>query len=73
MKFTLHLLFIAFLMALAYAATESKQIIVSYPKDTPDSVVEQAMAVIKEAVSGQLILLCISHMSSQTSGRHHYS
>lgn len=51
MKFTIHLLFIAFLMALAYAATESKQIIVSYPKDTPDSVIEQAMAVIKEAVS----------------------
>ncbi|KAI5203750.1 hypothetical protein E4T42_00525 [Aureobasidium subglaciale] len=51
MKFTIHLLLIAFLVALAYAATgtEHKQVIVSYPKDTPDSVVEHAMAAIKEA------------------------
>ncbi|KAI4736367.1 hypothetical protein E4T50_13134 [Aureobasidium sp. EXF-12298] len=49
MKFTIHLLLIAFLMALAYAATDSKQVIVSYPKDTPDSVIEHAMSVIKEA------------------------
>lgn len=50
MKFTIHLLLIALIVALAYAATEQKQVIVSYPKDTPDSVVENAMAAIKEAV-----------------------
>lgn len=60
-------------MALAYAATESKQIIVSYPKDTPDSVIEQAMAVIKEAVSDYCILECIDYMSSQMLGWHHHS
>jgi hypothetical protein len=58
MKFTIHLLFIAFLMALAYAATDSKQVIVSYPQDTPDSVVEHAMSLIKEAVSIDRILHC---------------
>jgi hypothetical protein len=59
MKFTIHLLFIAFLMALAYAATDSKQVIVSYPQDTPDSVVEHAMSLIKEAVSIDRIIHCI--------------
>jgi hypothetical protein len=59
MKFTIHLLLIAFLMALAYAATDSKQVIVSYPKDTPDSVIEHAMSVIKEAVSRHRITYCI--------------
>jgi hypothetical protein len=59
MKFTIHLLFIAFLMALAYAATDSKQVIVSYPQDTPDSVVEHAMSLIKEAVSIDRIIYCI--------------
>lgn len=51
MKFTLHLFLIALIVALAYAATEQKQVIVSYPNDTPDSVVEQAMAALKQAVS----------------------
>lgn len=73
MKFTIHILLIAFLMALAYAATESKQIIVSYPKDTPDSVIEQAMAVIKEAVSDCYILYLISNICSPSSGRRHHS
>ncbi|CAD0012246.1 unnamed protein product [Aureobasidium pullulans] len=49
MKFTIHLLLIALLVALAYAATEQKQVIVSYPKDTPYSVIEHAMDAIKEA------------------------
>jgi hypothetical protein len=63
MKFTIHLLFIAFLMALAYAATDSKQVIVSYPQDTPDSVVEHAMSLIKEAVSIHHIIDCTQRMS----------
>lgn len=50
MKFTLHILFIAFLVALAYAGAAQKAVVVSYPKDTPDSVVEKAKAAIKEAV-----------------------
>ena len=58
MKFTLHILLIAFLVALAYAATtEQKPIIVSYDKDTPDSVIDQAMAAIKEAVRSFLFSL----------------
>ncbi|KAK8200642.1 hypothetical protein M8818_005957 [Zalaria obscura] len=49
MRFTLHLLLLAFLAALAYAGAAQKAIVVSYPSDTPDSVLEQAKAAIKEA------------------------
>ncbi|GAB7352938.1 hypothetical protein MBLNU459_g3518t2 [Dothideomycetes sp. NU459] len=49
MKFTLHILLIALLVALAYAAAPQKAVIISYPKDTPDSVVDKAKAAIKEA------------------------
>lgn len=62
MRLTIHLLLIAFLMALAYAATDSKQVIVSYPKDTPDSVIEHAMSVIKEAVSiSHILYIALAH------------
>ncbi|GAB7352937.1 hypothetical protein MBLNU459_g3518t1 [Dothideomycetes sp. NU459] len=51
MKFTLHILLIALLVALAYAAAPQKAVIISYPKDTPDSVVDKAKAAIKEALT----------------------
>lgn len=50
MKFTLHILLIALFVALTYGAAAQKAVIVSYPKDTPDSVVEKAKTAIKEAV-----------------------
>lgn len=51
MKFTLHLLLVALFVVFAYAVAEQKQVIVSYPNNTPNSVIEQAKAAIKEAVS----------------------
>lgn len=50
MKFTIHLLLIALFVVFAYASAPLKQVIVSYPKDTPNSVLEKAKAAIKEAV-----------------------
>ncbi|KAJ9618485.1 hypothetical protein H2203_009082 [Taxawa tesnikishii (nom. ined.)] len=49
MKFYLHILFVVLLAAFAYAAAPQKQVVVSYPNDTPDSVVEQAKAAVREA------------------------
>jgi predicted oxidoreductase (fatty acid repression mutant protein) len=52
MKFTLQLLFVFLLVALSFAATqEQKPVIVSYPKDTPQSVLDEAIEAIKKAVS----------------------
>lgn len=52
MKFLYHLLVLAFFAGLALAAsTEQKPVIVSYPKGTPDSVVEEAMEAVRKAVS----------------------
>ena len=50
MRFTFHILLLALVAALAYAASAQKAVIISYPKDTPDSVVDKAKAAIKEAV-----------------------
>lgn len=62
MKFYLHILFVVLLAAFAYAAAPQKQVVVSYPNDTPDSVVEQAKAAVREAVSHcspfNLLALC---------------
>ncbi|KAF2861237.1 hypothetical protein K470DRAFT_246015 [Piedraia hortae CBS 480.64] len=49
MKFALNLFVIAFLTALALAAAPERQVIVSYPNDTPVSVLEQAKAAIVKA------------------------
>ncbi|KAL1306547.1 hypothetical protein AAFC00_005237 [Neodothiora populina] len=49
MKFSLSLLLIALFVAFALAAAPNKQVIVSYPKGTPDSVIEKAKHAIKEA------------------------
>jgi len=51
MKFPLTLLLLALFAVLAFAAPPLKQVIISYPKDTPTSVLEDAMAAIREAVS----------------------
>jgi len=51
MKFTLHLLLIALFVVFVCASAPQKQIIVSYPKNTPDHIVEEAMAEIRKAVS----------------------
>ena len=50
MKLTISLLLIALLAAFAAAAAPHKPVIVSYPNDTPQSVVEQAMEAIRKAV-----------------------
>lgn len=55
MKFTLHLLLVALFVVFAYAVAEQKQVIVSYPNNTPNSVIEQAKAAIKEAVSPPIV------------------
>lgn len=41
---------LALLAVLALAVAPQKQVIVSYPKDTPTSVVEEAMDAIRKAV-----------------------
>jgi len=50
MKFFLGTLFMALLVAFALAAAPQKPIVVSYSKDTPDSVLEEAKAAILKAV-----------------------
>ena len=50
MKLVLHVLLLAALSAFAGAVTHQKPVIVSYPADTPQSVLEQAMDAIKKAV-----------------------
>lgn len=51
MKLQLTLLLVALFTVLGMAAAPQKQVIVSYPKDTPHSVMEDAMNEIKKAVS----------------------
>jgi hypothetical protein len=51
MKLYLNILLLAVLSAFAGAVSPQKPVIVSYPEDTPQSVLEQAMAAIKKAVS----------------------
>lgn len=50
MKLHLHILLLTALSALAGAVSPQKPVVVSYPADTPQSVLEQAMAAIKKAV-----------------------
>ena len=51
MKFYLASLFLALMFALLATASKlpKKSVVVSYPKDTPDHVVEQAMEGIRKA------------------------
>lgn len=57
MKFTFSILLIALFVVFACAAAPQKQVIVSYPKGTPDHIVDQAKAAIKEAVSLSVSLI----------------
>lgn len=51
MKFLFNLLLVALFAVFAMAATtEQKPVIVSYPKGTPDSVIEEAMEAVRKAV-----------------------
>jgi hypothetical protein len=51
MKFQLLLTLLGLLSVIASGIATQKAVIVSYPNDTPDSVVNQAMDAIREAVS----------------------
>lgn len=50
MKFTIHILLLVLLAVLVLASAEQKPVVVSYPKDTPQSVLDAAMDAIKKAV-----------------------
>ena len=50
MKFTFAPLLLASLAAVAFGATQQKAIVVSYPSDTPESVIAQTKDAIKAAV-----------------------
>ena len=50
MKLKLQTLLLLLLTAFAAAEAPQKPVIVSYPDDTPQSVLDQAMAAIKKAV-----------------------
>ena len=51
MKFGFGILLIALLAAFVGAVAEQKPVVVSYPQDTPQSVLDKAMEAIKKAVS----------------------
>ncbi|KAF2471288.1 uncharacterized protein BDR25DRAFT_285781 [Lindgomyces ingoldianus] len=53
MRFALFSLLLALLAAFAMAVAPQKSVVISYPKDTPQSVVDQAMDAIREA-GGQI-------------------
>jgi hypothetical protein len=64
MKLALQLIILALLALLGAAATgEQKPVIVSYPKDTPQSVLEKAMEAIKEAVRSDSLPLLLTSQS----------
>ena len=51
MKFALHILLLALLAAFGLAiSTEQRPIVVSYPKDTPQTILDEAMDAIRKAV-----------------------
>lgn len=52
MRFFSNILFLAIVAVLALAATtEQRPVIVSYPKGTPDHIIEEAMETVRKAVS----------------------
>lgn len=50
MRFAFGIFLFALLAAFALAVAPQKPVIVSYPNDTPQSVIDQAMDAIKKAV-----------------------
>lgn len=59
MKFSIHILLLALFAVLVLASTEQKPVVVSYPKDTPQSVLDAAMDAIKKAVRTLQTLPCL--------------
>lgn len=52
MKFVYNIFLLALMAVFALAATTSQRpVIVSYPKGTPDSIIEEAMEAVRKAVS----------------------
>ena len=51
MKFLFGIMLMALLAVFAQAVAEQKPVVVSYPQDTPQSVLDKAMEAIKKAVS----------------------
>lgn len=59
MKLLYNILLVALMAVVALAATtEQKPVIVSYPKGTPDNIVEEAMEAVRKAV-------CLEWISSR--------
>jgi len=60
MRFICNILALAFIVVLALAATtEQRPVIVSYPKGTPNHIVEEAMEAVRKAV-GTLLRIIVS-------------
>jgi hypothetical protein len=55
MHFIYNILLVALLAVALAAGAAERQIIVSYPEDTPASVIEEAMEAIRKAVSSQIL------------------
>ena len=73
MKFPLYLLLLTIIAVVGvYAGSAQKAIIVSYPNDTPDSVITEAMDVIKKAVRG-FPRLRIRYGANPAAGRSDYT
>lgn len=54
MKLSITVLLVALFAVLGMAASSEKQVIISYPKGTPTSVMEEAMAEVRKAVSQRI-------------------
>lgn len=55
MRFLFNIPLVSLMAAVALAATtEQKPVIVSYPKGTPDDIVEEAMQAVRKAVCWEL-------------------
>lgn len=59
MKFAFSIFLFALLATMCLAVAPQKPVIVSYPEDTDQSVLEKAMDAIKEAVSPLVLQRCL--------------
>jgi hypothetical protein len=77
MKFIFTSFILAILAALVLAAASTPQtpIVVSYPKDTPQSIIDEAMDAIKHAVQFSNDLSCLANANLSQGGviTHEYS
>ncbi|TKA45150.1 hypothetical protein B0A54_04246 [Friedmanniomyces endolithicus] len=65
MRFTLSFLLLALFAALCLAATPQKQVIISYPEDTPQYILDQAKAEIIKAHEFSLIKGFVAKLSTK--------